>query len=150
MKSQDELLGSLLTLLKSGVEGHMHAASVALGHCHPDHLPVLQPVRRPSSNLHPNEKIVLGDFEIRFWVQQLLEMYADTLGDAPTRKATRLVRREDMRLYLAHVYRCTAQGLPPDQLLYNRAVAHQYCKFLALALQVRMHAYMPLRALMRR
>lgn len=45
VKSQEELLSSLLTLLKSGVEGHMHAASVALGHCHPDHLVVLQPVR---------------------------------------------------------------------------------------------------------
>ena len=47
VKSQDELLSSLLTLLKSGVDAHMHAASVALWHCHPGHLPVLQPVRCP-------------------------------------------------------------------------------------------------------
>lgn len=45
VKSQDELLTGMLTLLKSGVDAHMHAASVALGHCHPDHLPILNPVR---------------------------------------------------------------------------------------------------------
>lgn len=71
-------------------------------------------------------------------VQQLIEMYAETIGEL-TRKATRLVRREDMRLYLAHIFRETIHNLPPDHLLYHRTVTHQYCKFLTLSLQVRMY-----------
>jgi hypothetical protein len=62
-------------------------------------------------------------------------MYADTAGEF-TRKATRLVRREDMRLFLAHILRATAHSLPPDHLLFHRNVAMQYCKFITLSLQV--------------
>lgn len=67
-------------------------------------------------------------------------MYVDTIGEL-TRKATRLVRREDMRLLLAHIFRATVHSLPPDHLLFHRGVAHHYSHFLAVSLQVRMPAF---------
>eukprot|EP00892_Ulva_mutabilis_P001735 jgi/Ulvmu1/11562/UM079_0005.1 len=108
VRSSEELLSHLLSILRCGVDVHMQASTAALGVCHPAHLHVT--------------------------LQQLLEQYSETLGEGQ-RKTPKLIKREELRVCIAQIFCTSACLLPADALNERPALAPHYIRFLSLTLQ---------------
>lgn len=67
-------------------------------------------------------------------LQQLLELYPETLGDGH-RKTPKLIKREELRVSIAQIFCTSASLLSADALHQRPALASDYVRFLRLTLQ---------------
>eukprot|EP00891_Asterochloris_glomerata_P001080 jgi/Astpho2/1080/fgenesh1_pg.00017_%23_19_t len=104
-----ELVKQLLATVRTGAEAHQQAAMLALGYCHPDNLPPL--------------------FEE---MPALIEDYSSVKTNfIMAEGAKSRLRRDEMRTVVAHIFRLTANNMPPGTLRQQPAVCSRMLEFIS-------------------